>query len=79
MIRQLAFEASSRGQKIAELAKDLVEAVARKDLFEKVLADTRGEHAVGREELRPRRLNTEAEPLGDSVERPLPLMPKSPL
>ena len=40
MIRQLAFEASSRDQKIAEFAKDLVEAVAQKDLFEKLLADT---------------------------------------
>jgi hypothetical protein len=39
MTRRLAFEASSRDQKIAELARDLVEAVAHKDLFEKPLAD----------------------------------------
>ena len=37
MVGQLAFEASSRDQKISELAKDLLEAVTEKGLFEKVL------------------------------------------
>jgi hypothetical protein len=39
MISQLALEASSRDQKIAELAKDLLEGVTKKGLFEEVLGD----------------------------------------
>jgi hypothetical protein len=37
MISQLALEASSRDQKISELAKDLLRVVTEKGLFEKVL------------------------------------------
>jgi hypothetical protein len=37
MIRQLALEASLRDQRIVELAKDLVQAVTEKGLFEEVL------------------------------------------
>jgi hypothetical protein len=37
MVGQLALEASSRDQKISELAKDLQEVVTEKGLFEKVL------------------------------------------
>src|SRR6266487_695209 len=37
MISQLALEASARDQKIADLAKDLLEAVAEKGLFDEVL------------------------------------------
>jgi hypothetical protein len=39
MIGQLALEASSRDQKIADLAKDLLEGVTKKGLFEEVLGD----------------------------------------
>ena len=38
MISQLALEASSRDQKIAELAKDLLQGVTEQGLFEEVLA-----------------------------------------
>jgi hypothetical protein len=37
MISQLALEASARDQKIGELAKDLIEGVTGKDLFDEVL------------------------------------------
>jgi len=37
MISQLALEASARDQKIGELAKDLIEIVAEKGLFDEVL------------------------------------------
>jgi hypothetical protein len=37
MISQLALEASARDQKIADLAKDLLEVVAEKGLFDEVL------------------------------------------
>jgi hypothetical protein len=39
MISRLALEASSRDQKIGELAKDLLQAVTKKGLFEEVLGD----------------------------------------
>jgi hypothetical protein len=39
MIGQLALEASARDQKIGELAKDLLEGVTNKGLFEEVLGD----------------------------------------
>ena len=39
MISQLAHEASARGQRIGELAKDLLQAVTKKGLFEEVLND----------------------------------------
>jgi hypothetical protein len=39
MISQLALEASARDQRIGELAKDLVEAVAQRGLFDDVLGD----------------------------------------
>ena len=39
MISQLALEASSRDQKIGELAKDLLQAVTEKGLFEEVLGE----------------------------------------
>jgi hypothetical protein len=39
MISQLALEASCRDQKMAELAKDLLEGVTKKGLFEEVLGD----------------------------------------
>src|SRR5262245_16859014 len=39
MISQLALEASARDQRIGELAKDLLQAVTKKGLFEKVLND----------------------------------------
>jgi hypothetical protein len=37
MISQLALEASARDQRIGELAKDLLQAVTEKGLFDKVL------------------------------------------
>jgi hypothetical protein len=37
MISQLALEASARDQKIGELAKDLIEGVTGKGLFDEVL------------------------------------------
>jgi hypothetical protein len=39
MISQLALEASSRDQKIGELAKDLLQAVTEKGLVDEVLGD----------------------------------------
>ena len=39
MIGQLALEASARDQKIGELAKDLLQGVTKKGLFEEVLGD----------------------------------------
>jgi hypothetical protein len=39
MVGQLALEASSRDQKIIELAKDLLRAVTEKGLIDKVLKD----------------------------------------
>jgi hypothetical protein len=39
MVSQLALEASSRDQKIGELAKDLLEAVTQKGLFQEVLGE----------------------------------------
>jgi hypothetical protein len=39
MIRQFAFEACCRDQKIGELAKDLLEAVIEKGLFQEVLGE----------------------------------------
>jgi hypothetical protein len=37
MISQLALEASARDQRICDLAKDLLQAVTEKELFDKVL------------------------------------------
>jgi hypothetical protein len=39
MVSQLALEASSRDQKLGELAKDLLEAVTHKGLFQEVLGE----------------------------------------
>lgn len=39
MVSQLALEASSRDQKISELAKDLLEAVTKKGLIDQVLKE----------------------------------------
>jgi hypothetical protein len=40
MAGKLALEASSRDQSISELTKDLLQAVARKGLFDDVLSKT---------------------------------------
>jgi hypothetical protein len=39
MVSQLALEASARDQRIGELAKDLLQAVTKKGLFDKVLKE----------------------------------------
>jgi hypothetical protein len=39
MVGQLALEASSRDQKISDLAKDLLQAVAKKGLIDEVLKE----------------------------------------
>jgi len=39
MVSQLALEASARDQRIGELAKDLLQAVTKKELFDKVLKE----------------------------------------